>query len=395
MFWLVLVIVVGVSVGHLSALASAVEGGNSARIGLDYRAFVAAGKLLWTGQGTYIYLPDSIPFLELARVGFVYPPWAAVFMVPWSTLPFGLGLTLWTISGLVVMVVGLRWCGVRDWRPIGYTLVTFPAVFALGLGQSTFWFVGVVALSVGAMQRQRGHLSGATLGIATWKPHLLGGFALLWIAHPRRHSKQIVSFTVTSLLLLVISAILIPGSWVAWFSLIFDSVNGLASAELEASLPGMIALLAGSLTSLRWVALIAFAIVLVPATVIVLRRGSGALASRLALVFAVSLLLVPHVVVYDVLLLLIPLGLALQSHLRRDAIAIGSLLALGLSVGPWLTRVQLVAWGRAFDFSTASVAVAALLFAFWVLRDEPFFVSPEHDDAIELGGSGVLTAETR
>ncbi|MFV1992078.1 MAG: glycosyltransferase family 87 protein, partial [Acidimicrobiales bacterium] len=204
MFWLVLVTIAGVSVGHLAALASAVDNGNSARIGLDYRAFVAAGKLLWTGRGTYIYLPDSIPFLELARVGFVYPPWAALFMVPWSALPFGLGLALWTISGLLVMVIGLRWCGIRDWRPVGYAMITFPAVFALGLGQSTFWLVGVVAVSVGAMQRQSEHLSGATLGIAAWKPHLLGGFVLLWLAHPRRYIRQVVSFVVTSLFLLVV-----------------------------------------------------------------------------------------------------------------------------------------------------------------------------------------------
>jgi len=395
MFWLVLVIVMGVSAGHLSALVSAVDNGNGARIGLDYRAFVAAGKLLWTGQGAFIYLPDTIPFLELARVGFVYPPWAALFMVPWSVLPFGLGLVLWTASGLAVMVVGLRWCGIRDWRLVGYALITFPAVFALGLGQSTFWFVGIVALSVGAMERRRDHLSGVTLGIAAWKPHLLGGFALLWLAHPRRYSRQIGSFAVTSLVLVVVSAILVPGSWAAWFSLIFGSVNGLASAELEASLSGGIALLAGSLTSWRWIVLIAFAIVLIPATVIALRRSTGNLTSRLALVFAVSLLLVPHVVVYDVLLLLIPIGLALQSHLRRDATMIGSLLALGLSVGPWLTRVQLAAWGRAFDISTASLVIAALLFAFWVLRDEPFFVSSGRGELRGLSAGDVITAESQ
>ncbi|MCL1595746.1 MAG: DUF2029 domain-containing protein, partial [Actinomycetia bacterium] len=380
-FWLAVVVMGIVSAQHVVSLVNAVSDGNGARVGLDYRAFLAAGELIRSGNSHLLYEPTSVEFLALAQVGFVYPPWAALFMVPWTFLPVGVGLVVWTAVGLGAAVSGLYACGVRDWRPATLALVSFPSVFALGLGQSTFLFVGVVGFSVASMMKARSTRSGVWLALAGWKPHLLGGFALLWIADPRRWTSQIMAAASTTALLVVASAIALPGSWSSWLAFLFDSVNELASAVLEASLPGMVSLLIGSLSPIRWLISGVLAIGIVIGVVTALRRRRSSIEASLALAMGAWLLIVPHVVVYDVLILVIPLSIAFHTHLRRDVVISGTMLAFGLSIGPRVTQMQLDRFGRAIDPSTLALIGAVSLFAYWVWAGDRFFHSdePTHD----------------
>ncbi len=379
-FWLVIVIMAVVSLQHVIALVNAVEDGIGARIGLDYRAFVASGDLLRSGNGALLYESDSKEFLALAQVGFVYPPWIALVMVPWSLLPESVGLVLWTALGLVVMVAGLRSCGVDDWRPVAFTLVSFPAVFALGLGQSTFLFVGIVAFSVASMQYTSTTRSGVWLAMAGWKPHLLAGFAFLWVADPKRWWRHVVAGVVATLGLIVVSSVALPGSWGSWISFLIRSVNDLASAVLEASLPGMVSLLIGSLSPIRWVIVGGLAVGLVTAVIAALRKRRASFEAILALVMGAWLLIAPHVVIYDVLILVIPLSMALKTNLRRDAILVGAMLGVGLSLGPKVNQAQLDQWGRAVDLSTVALILAVAMFLFWVWSGDTFFRNASFSD---------------
>jgi len=361
-------IVAVVSVSHVIALVDAWTVGNETRIGLDYRAFVAAGDFVRAGQSEVLYTPA---FLEAAEVDFVYPPWAAMFMVPWTFLAVELGLVLWIVVGVVVAVAGLRAVGVTDWRFLALASVSFPSVFALGLGQSSFLLVGAVAFSVAAVDHSHGRAGGLRFALAGWKPHLLGGFALLAVSRPGRWRSTVVWALAGTGALVALSALVMPGSWSAWVSFLVDSVDELASSILEASLPGMVALALGSLDAVRYLIVGAIAVVVVPATVIVLRRSSAGSAERLALATGVWLLLVPHVVIYDVLLMVIPLGMLLDGRYRRDVVLGGSFLALMLSVGPFVTRAQYDALGWAVDVSTLGLVAITVVAASWVMRDRP------------------------
>ncbi len=372
-FWLSVVIMGVISAQHVVSLVNAVSDGNGARIGLDYRAFLAAGELVRSGNSHLLYEPDSVEFLALAQVGFVYPPWAALFMIPWTFLPVTAGLVLWTAVGLGTSVAGLRACGVRDWRPAALALISFPAVVALGLGQSTFLFIGVVAFSVAAMINGSTERSGVWLPLAGWKPHLLGGFAFLWIADPKRWMKQIIAAVATTILLIAVSGVALPGAWRAWLAFLAESVNELASAVLEASLPGMVSLLLGSLSPVRWLIVGVLAVGIVAGVVIALRRRRASLEASIALVLGAWLLIVPHVVIYDVLVLVVPLSIAYRSKLRRDVVISGTMLALGLSIGPRVTQMQLDRWGRAIDSATLALIMAVSLFAYWVWTGDRFF----------------------
>lgn len=386
MFWLAMVIMALVSLQHIVTLVNAVADGKGARIGLDFRAFLAAAELIRAGSSNLLYEPLSPEFIALADVGFVYPPWAALVMIPWTFLPVTFGLVVWTVVGLGIMVAGLRSCGVRDWRPVAVAMVSFPAVFALGLGQSSFFIVGIVGFAVGSMVRSHPVRSGLWLALAGWKPHLLGGFAFLWVTDLKRWWRQAAAAAGGTVGLILVSSVALPGSWIAWIRFLVESVNDLASAVLEASLPGMVSLLVGSLSPVRWIIMGALAAALVALVIVALRRRKASLEASIALVTGVWLLIVPHVVIYDVLILLVPLSMAFQTRLRRDVISVGTLLALGLSIGPRVTQLQLDQWGRALDPSTLALIVAVAMFAFWTWTGTPFF-----DAGLETRGGSAGT----
>jgi len=379
-FWLAVAIIGAVAVLHIVALALAVTEGNILRIGLDYRVFVAAGELIRSGNSDFLYQPNSAVFRAIGPAAFVYPPWAVLFMVPWSMFPMGLGLVMWTVLGLGAMVAGLRACGVRDWRPLTLMMVSFPALFALGLGQSSFLFVGVVAFAVAAMERGEIGRSGIYLALGGWKPHLLGGFGILWLTDPRRWWRQAVGAVAMTIVLVIASALVLPGSWSAWITFLTDRVGNDASAVLEASLPSLVSFLTGSSSAVLWTIVGIAALSLLATTVVVIRRRARSLEATLALVFATWLLIAPHVLVYDVLILVVPLSMAFQTRLRRDVVVTGTLLLLGLSIGPILTQTQIDAWGRALNVSTLSLMVAAAVFMYWTWFGEPFFVGDTAED---------------
>ena len=373
-FWFAVAIIGVVSVQHGVALVLAVVDGNVVRIGLDYRVFVAGGELVRSGNSEFLYLPNTPEFQELGIAAFVYPPWAALFMVPWSLVPVSLGLVAWTVFGVAVMVTGLRSCGVRDWRPLVLAMASFPALFALGLGQSSFLLVGIVAFAAASMLRRRIARSGTYVALGAWKPHLLGGFGILWLSEPRRWCRQLLWSLATTMVLVFVSGVVLPGSWQAWFSMVVGRVNNDASAVLEASLMSMVSFLTVSSSIVRLAIVGVAAIALVAFCVVAIRRRMADLEVVLALVFGTWLLIAPHVLVYDVLILVVPMSLAFQTRLRRDVVVSGTLLVLGLSVGPLVNELQLEAWGRALNVSTVSLLFATAMFMYWAWTGGPFFV---------------------
>lgn len=363
-----------IAVGSLFSVLRISIGGpaESESLGMDYRAFRAAGSLVSSGDGNLIYEPESEGFSELADVGFVYPPWFAIAMVPWTWVPFGAGLALWTLLGLAAFIGGLRAVGAHDPWVIAGGLVALPGAFAIALGQSSFFLVACVALALvplGSGGRARGWL----LGLASWKPHLLGGFALLAIGRPRTWLRPAVTAFATGLLLLGVAAVLLPGSVAAWIGFIGSSVDELASAILETSLPGGVALFAGSVEWWRYVVVATVGVVALGATVWALRRPYGGPWQRLALATAVWLLLMPHVVVYDLLLLVIPIGVLAGTPFRRDIAVFGTILAFGATIGPWASLAQLRAFDHAIDLATFALIVFALAAARWVVTGRPLF----------------------
>jgi alpha-1,2-mannosyltransferase len=383
-----------VAAGSISDLM--VETSNStleagSRIGLDYWVFLAAGDVARTGMDGVLYTEQ---FLSVGSVDFVYPPWAAIAMIPWTYLPEVLGFVVWTVLGLLLLFLGLRSCGVTNWRFYSILLISLPSVFALGLGQSTFFLVGIAAFAASAMQQNQAGRSGVLISASSWKPHLYGGFVLFWLSDPRQWMAQAVSGLMTLLILGIGSAIILPGAWQDWVSLVTGGVDTLSAPHFSISLDALALAAWGSPESGRWFILVPVAVAMVVVTVVMLRKSVAGLAPRLALALSVGLLIAPHVVIYDAILLSVPLGLAFGTALRRDVVLAGMVLVVGLSLGPWITHMQLDRWGHGINASTVALAGVTVLFAFWVRTGEPFFLTASTVAPTDGGSSGSETATT-
>jgi hypothetical protein len=64
----------------------------------------------------------------------VYPAPANLAVVPLSLLPFWLAGALFTLLSIGAMIFGLRLLGVRDWRCLAVSLLSWPFLFSLDLG---------------------------------------------------------------------------------------------------------------------------------------------------------------------------------------------------------------------------------------------------------------------
>ena len=385
--WTVIAVVSVFTVLRFSSAGPAAGGS----LGLDFEAFRAAGQLVADGQLEVLYEPDSELYSTMADVGFVYPPWFAVLMVPWALLPFGFGFVLWTILGIGALVLGLRSAHVFDPRILIGALVSLPGSLALALGQSSFFLVALLALAVAPAALGRTP-RGWLIGVASWKPHLLGGFGLLAIGDPRRWLRSLLIAVGTAGALLAASAVLFPGSVAAWVRFIAGGVEVLASAILESSLPGGLALAAGVTGSWRLIVSVAVGVGALTGVVVLLRRTTAGLWEQIALATSAWLLFVPHVVVYDLLLLMIPLGgLMVTTAYRRDVMAAGTLLALTSTVGPWLTIFQLRTFDRALDLTTLGLVAFVVVAALWVARGRPILTGFAEPDASAIR-DGARTA---
>lgn len=103
--------------------------------GGDFATFWESGRLVLRGASPYPTL-HSLPALAERRTfsPFVYPPVAAVVMVPLSLVPFPAASVLFLLIGLACVALSLRLLGVRDWRCYGAAFLAEPVFAAAGIG---------------------------------------------------------------------------------------------------------------------------------------------------------------------------------------------------------------------------------------------------------------------
>jgi hypothetical protein len=93
----------------------------------------------------------------------VYPAFANLLVVPFSLLPFALSAVLYTLASAVAMVGGIWLLGVRDWRCLILSLISWPFLFGAYLGAIGPFLV----LGVGTAWRWRQRVFPPALAIAS------------------------------------------------------------------------------------------------------------------------------------------------------------------------------------------------------------------------------------
>ena len=112
----------------------------------DFHTFWHSGRDVLNGHSPYSSSLPAVAHKETFRP-FVYPAPAAIAMVPFSALPYGVADALWCVLGYAAVVGALRLLGIRDWRCYGAVLA-WPAIWSSFINGaiSAFLVLGCAAL---------------------------------------------------------------------------------------------------------------------------------------------------------------------------------------------------------------------------------------------------------
>lgn len=301
----------------------------------DFTSLYGASRLLQTGEAGAIYSVAPMYRAQLDAAHAAYPgqlsevqvrsqPYAAwryppVFML--LVMPLGL-LGYWAAYGVWLAVTALpyvtaigRISGVRAGLPLA--LAAPPLFFNLYQGQTGLLTAGLVGLGL-ALLRTRPSVAGLLIGLACFKPQfgVLLPLALLLGGHGRAFASAAVT-----VLLLILASLWAFGvtPWVHFFDALgmatrsFDA--GLYRLDWMSSVLGSVVQFGGGVT-LGWVLQLVVSLGVTVLVAVAWRdREAGTFAPRAALLCSASLLVVPMVFLYD-LLLLVPAAAWLLADMR-------------------------------------------------------------------------------
>lgn len=305
--------------------------------------------------------------------GFAYPLHVIFLLAPTVGLPFPVVQAgfRWLLVILTLASV-LLWLQVLRWRPsvamtaivIVLTFGSYAVVQGIKLQQLTLVVSALLAGSTAALVAGQFSLAGLLLALATIKPQLalpVAGWLVLWaVSDWRRRQLFVWSFALTTVIFLAASEYVLPG-WMAQFRH--------AVADYRQYTGG-----AGSLLDVLATPVLGkiLAVVAVLGVVVMgwkLRRASRdslAFSTMLALVLAVTLVIVPSFAPYNQVLLLPAVFLIANSW--RDLWSRDGLTRLACGVGllvvgwPWLASFGLILAARFVPASSVEKAWAVPLY---------------------------------
>lgn len=343
-------------------------------LGRDFGVFRTAAHLAAAGRWHDLYDPVAsatayrdVTGLALPPGGpvFPYPPFTALALTPLALLSLGGGLVVWSVVGLLVLFGGLRLLGARWWTGVA-VLLTMPAYATAQLGQNALLTVGVLAFGYWLIGRGRRLTAGLVLGLLLLKPQFALGFAVWWLATPSRHRRELAGAAGTAAVLVAPSLLLAGDGWRSYLQHFGDLTNPatVTRAWYWSSwdftwllVPGRTGIATGV-----WATLVVAVMVLLIA--LVRRRGEEWLGFAAAV--TASVLVTPHLVVYDWTVLLVPAVIMWKAVPRTRAAVlslVGGLAVVAALAGDLVNR-QLAVWGRAFSPAfpvlVAAVATACL-----------------------------------
>ena len=165
--------------------------------GTDFLHFYTLGMLASEHRGTELYDMNAQAALAAQRVpqaaGILYlplyPPQVSILFAPFARLPYGWALGVWW--GVSVLIYGF--CGYSIWRvcpnlrPHGWTVAllatAFPAFFHLiAWGQTSAIALACFTLMFFALRGKREFLAGIALGCLIFKPQLGLAAAVVFLA---------------------------------------------------------------------------------------------------------------------------------------------------------------------------------------------------------------------
>jgi hypothetical protein len=305
-------------------------------------------------QGYYGRLLDlSRPDDPKDQQGFAYPVYVVFLMAPTVDLPFETAQTAfrWLLIALAAVSVWL-WLRALHWKTsLGWTLIFavlmlgwIPIVQGIKLQQLSLLVAGLFAACAACLSAGWLFLAGGLLALATIKPQLAwpAVFWLLWwaLADWRSRRRFVFGFALVMLLLLGGAEVVLPG----WLRMFYDAIQQYHQyTQNQSMLTVLFGLIAGRILGV--VVFLACALFLHR-----VRREPASTAGfgrSLALVLALTVVIVPMFAIYNQVLLLPAILALLHSYISGGpvlpAIRRVRVLAGIFLVWPWIATLALSA----------------------------------------------------
>lgn len=357
--------------------------------GADFIYFYTVGSLAKTHHTSALYDFDALHAEQIALVPEsaaefyppVYPPNVALVFAPFASLPFRSAMFLWNL----ITIVAFAFIVASAWRPVAVDLpdrrfvvaaaAAFPPFWNLVLhGQATILILAAFWVGWIALERQKRFWAGMAFGLLLIKPQFAIPLAVIVLFCGEW---AMLAGAVTSIgIQLGTVALLLGGSvlkaYAAFVPLMLRHADLLEPKPAQShSLRALTRLAPDSIGLLIWVGLSAVVLF----HVVKVWKTDSPVRVRLGVAILASLLVNPHVIVYDATVLALPLiWLGAYVQQRRPAID---------SPRFWICVYWLYVTLLAPTAAVVSVQVSVLLMM-WVLWLVARSVTREHIEQTRL-----------
>jgi hypothetical protein len=327
------------------------------------------GAVRWWVDGGDLYAYQAP---VRGALGFTYPPFAALLLLPTTLVPLRTAGWLITLLSLLALAAALRTLsdhlGLRRPMPaliLLLALATEPVRQNLGLGQVNLLLFALVVVDLAVLGRAGSRWTGIGVGIAT-AVKLTPGLFIVYLLVTRQW-RAAVTAAATCAGLTVAAALIAPRETMQYFGdLLWQTGRvGAADAVANQSLAGLLARLPGAVPSYWWLLLCAVAVIAG------LRRAAaahtyGREVTALTVTGLVANLITP--VAWTHHLVFLPVALVVLATSRRwpDIVAAAACYLLSVLSPIW--------W--ADGFLTANTFVLMTAFLVWRLPVRPR-ISPD------------------
>jgi len=343
--------------GLLFAYGSMLKSGDAGLKQTDFVPYYSAGRLVADGHGDHIFDSGAVAKEEAALVyplkvkngvmPYLYAPYFAVALVPLAVLPYAVAYLVWLLLNCAVLALVVyrfqRYANLRgsDARLFWVAGLAFLPVFiALAQGQVSILLLALLAATFFLFRSGRTALAGLVLAPALVKAPYLVPFLLVFAA--RRQWRALISFSIGAMGLLLLPMTVLGVRTDAQYvhvltvAATWHTQIGGFEPQFNHSLAGFTGLLLPS----PWATLVSLAVG-GSALLLLVRcaRSSNDVDLAFALAVVVALLVTPHVLVHDLVLLLLPAAVVLR---HRQLARTGAIALLAGGYGTMLVGFPLV-----------------------------------------------------
>jgi hypothetical protein len=354
-------------------------------IGTDYIQFYSAGLTLRLGDVDQLYnfdyqkqLQESIAGTTLDSIhAFITPPFLAWLYLPFSAFPYTISFLLWSAFSLTALWLSFSWLGFeKPARKYLWALSWFPLFASISFGQNSLLSLAILSLTYLFWNSNKKLAAGVVISLLLYKPQLMLGVSLLWLLEWRRDWKALLGLGIGCGVITSLSIWLLPEASQDYLIISRTILPKLLSTEgfplwhahtLRAFIllmfPGQV-----NLSNFFWILLSIIAVFAFIRFWRVYRENRTLLYAG---AICLTILITPHAMIYDWVLLLIPAVLIWENkpELQKELVAIFALIWIVAIISGSLTYFQYVWISHAIQISVPAL-LFTLTFLYFLLMKE-------------------------